>query len=135
MGGVHDSVAAPVPPLDVVETTIANGASAALDLPSLTPIVIPLLVPAALGVPDNFPVDVLNVAHEGLFEMLNVSASPFASFAVGVNAYATPTVPEVAGVPVIVGAEFVVPPEAGDTIMLNHGRDAEDTPSDAMIIT
>jgi hypothetical protein len=37
------------------------------------------------GVPERRPVEVLNVAHVGLFEMLNVSLSPFASLAVGVN--------------------------------------------------
>jgi len=57
-------------------------------LPSLTEIVMPLLVPAAVGVPASLPVDVLKVAHEGLLAILNVSASPFGSFAVGVNAYA-----------------------------------------------
>jgi hypothetical protein len=35
------------------------------------------------GVPERRPVDVLNVAHEGLLVMLKVSGSPFASFAVG----------------------------------------------------
>ena len=62
-----------------------------------------------------------------------MSASPFASFAVGVNAYAVPTVAVVPGVPVMVGAVFV--PEEPDTVMSNAGSEAEDTPSEAMIIT
>jgi hypothetical protein len=39
-----------------------------------------------VGVPDKRPVDVLNAAHDGLLEMLNVSLSPFASLALGVKA-------------------------------------------------
>jgi len=37
------------------------------------------------GVPDSLPVLVLNAAQPGLLAMLNVSGSPFESFAVGVN--------------------------------------------------
>ena len=40
---------------------------------------------AAAGVPESRPVDVLKLAHDGLFEMLNVSAWPSGSDAVGVN--------------------------------------------------
>jgi hypothetical protein len=37
----------------------------------------------AVGVPDSLPVDVLNVAHTGLFWMLKPSALPSASVALG----------------------------------------------------
>lgn len=134
VGGVQLSVALPLPPDDAAETTIANAGSEAVDLPSLTRIVMPLLVPAAVGVPASLPVEVLNDAHEGLFAMLKVSASPFASLAVGVNAYAVPTVAEVPGVPVIVGAEFEPDPDEPETVRLNQGRAAEETPSEAMIM-
>jgi hypothetical protein len=92
-----------------------------------------LNVPVALGVPESRPVDVLNAAHDGLFAMLKVSGSLFASRAVGVKLYATPTCPVVGGVPVIVGAEFV-PPDDPETVMLNAGSIVEDTPSVTMIM-
>ena len=77
--------------------------------------------------------DALNVAHDGRAEMLNVSGSPFASLAVGVKLYTVPTRALVDGVPLIVGAVFVVDVEL-DTVMLNDGSEAEDTPSVAMIM-
>ena len=73
----------------------------------------------------------LNVAHDGLFVMLNVSGSPFASLAVGVKLYATPTFALVDGVPLIFGAVFVV--DEPDTVMLNVGSDAFVTPSVAVM--
>ena len=42
---------------------------------------------AAAGVPCKRPLLAVKVAHAGLFAMLKVSVSPFASLAVGVNAY------------------------------------------------
>jgi hypothetical protein len=102
-------------------------------LPSLTRIVTPLCVPVVVGVPESLPVDVLNVAQAGLFAMLNVSGSLLASAALGVKLYAVPTLAVVAGVPVIVGAEFVVPLEA-PTVMVKEGMsDAELTPSVTMM--
>jgi hypothetical protein len=69
-------------------TAIENGASAALAAPSLTVITMLPYVPTAVvgGVPDNRPVDRLNVAHAGTFCAANVSGSPFASLADGWNA-------------------------------------------------
>src|SRR5262245_30978182 len=55
---------------------IANAGRDEVNLPSLTVIEMPLNVPAAVGVPDNLPVVVLNVAHAGLFATLNASVSP-----------------------------------------------------------
>ncbi len=54
-------------------------------MPSLTAMTMFEYVPtcAAVGVPDNWPVLVLKVAQVGLFVMLKVSGSPFASDAVG----------------------------------------------------
>jgi hypothetical protein len=60
---------------------------------------------------------VLKLAHDGLFVMLKVSGSLFASEAVGRNEYAVPTRPVVAGVPLIFGAVFVVDEEP-ETVML-----------------
>jgi hypothetical protein len=102
-------------------------------LPSLTRITMLLNVLAAVGVPESWPVAVLNVAHVGLLSMLNASASLFASLAAGVKVYAVPTFAVVAGVPEIVGAAFTVAvPLAA---MLKAGcKDAEVTPSVTMIM-
>ena len=78
---------------------------------------------ALLGVPDSLPVVVLNAAQAGLFVMLNVSVLPSGSLAVGVNAYATPVLTDVGGVPEIVGGWFVVPPEVL-TVIENGASDA-----------
>src|SRR5215218_3143661 len=87
VGGVHDSVARP---FETVVTAIANALSAVAAVPSLTEIAMFEYVPTLLapGVPDNRPVLVLNVAHAGLFWMLNASVSPSASAAVGMKLYA-----------------------------------------------
>jgi hypothetical protein len=52
---------------------------------------------------------VLNVAHEGLFAMLNVSVLPSGSLADGRNEYSVPCSTDVVGLPEMVGARFVVP--------------------------
>jgi len=59
-----------------------------VERPSLTRITIFEYVPtcALVGVPDNRPVDVSNVAQLGRLEMLNVNRSSLGSVAVGVNA-------------------------------------------------
>src|SRR5215831_3695872 len=88
-------------------TAIENAGSDVLAVPSLTLITMLEKVPAAVGVPLSCPVLVLNVAHDGLPAMLNVSAVPVSgSLAVGVNVYAVPTEALVGGVPEIVGAVF-----------------------------
>lgn len=63
--------------------------------------------------------------------MLNVSLSPFASFAVGVNVYAEPTRTDVVGEPVIVGAALRPPLgwEGLLAVMANAGNIAYDLPS------
>jgi hypothetical protein len=59
------------------------------------------------GVPDKEPVLLLKEAHAGLFVMLNVSALPWASLAVGVKAYGVVTWTVAGGVPLMTGAVFV----------------------------
>ena len=73
--------------------------SGVLTLPSLTLMTMFEYVPASVvaGVPDSRPVDVLKAAHAGFAEMANVSASPFASAAVGLKEYAAPAVTDVLG--------------------------------------
>jgi hypothetical protein len=126
-GGVQLSVAEPVVVVD--DTTIANAGSEAVEVPSLTLILMFENVPvcALLGVPDNRPVVVLKAAQAGLFVMLKVSVLPSGSRAVGVNAYATPVRTEVGGVPEIVGGWFVVPEVL--TVIENAGSEALATPS------
>lgn len=128
VGAVQLSVAEPLP-LPLALTEIENAASEVVTLPSLTRITMFEYVPtcASVGVPLNRPVEVLKDAHAGLFEMLNVSESPFESLAVGVNEYADPTPTEVDGVPEIVGAALEVEPEV--TASENAGKDRRDLPS------
>jgi len=85
VGGDQLNDADPVPPEGAAEATIAKAGRDTLALPSLTEITMPLLVPAAVGVPESRPLDVLKAAHEGLFAMLKVRGSLFASLAVGVK--------------------------------------------------
>ena len=94
-------------------TVTANAASEALEVPSLTDITMPEVVPTAVvaGVPDSWPEAMLNVAQLGLFCTLKLRVLPLGSVVVGVKLYAVPAVTEVAGVPEIVGAAVVVPPE------------------------
>ena len=68
-------------------TVIEKDGNDLVELPSLTRIMMPDVVPtfAAAGVPLSRPVVVLNVAQAGLFWMLNVSLSPSLSVAVGWN--------------------------------------------------
>ncbi len=66
----------------------------------------------------------MNEAQLGLLAMLNVSASPLASLALGVNAYAVPTVAVVDGVPVIVGGAL-----RAETLIVNGGSDVDTFPS------
>ncbi len=63
--------------------------------------------------------------------MLKVSASPFASAAVGLKVYADPAVTVVAGVPEIAGGVLVPPepPAALDTATLNEGKEVVALPS------
>ena len=61
---------------------------------------------ALAGIPLNWPVVPENFAQLGVFVIENVSVSPLGPLAVGVNLYVLPTVTEVAGEPLIVGAPF-----------------------------
>ena len=87
VGGVHDTVAMPVP---ISVTVIANAASDAVAVPSDTVIVMPLYVPTSelSGVPVTAPVDLFSEAQLGRFAAVKVSASPFESLAVGLKLYA-----------------------------------------------
>jgi hypothetical protein len=71
----------------VVVTVIVNGTRDADAVPSLTEIVMLEKVPAfaEVGVPDSWPVVVLNEAQEGMFAIENVSAAPRGLDATGVN--------------------------------------------------
>ncbi len=64
-------------------TTMLNVGSETDVVPSLTLILMLENVPVAVGVPASLPVLVLNEAHAGLPEMLNVKALPLASLADG----------------------------------------------------
>jgi hypothetical protein len=86
----------------------------------------------SVGVPESLPFEVLNVAQEGRFWMLNVSASPLGSLAVGVNAYAAPATMDVGGVPLIVGAPVPPLPEAR-TVSVKAGSEAVLRPSLTLI--
>jgi hypothetical protein len=74
--------------------------------PSLTRIWMLPQSPTAEGVPESRPLDVLKVAHQGLFVMLKVSLARSGSEAVGVNEYCEPTYTDAAGVPEMLGARF-----------------------------
>src|SRR4029077_12524804 len=112
----------------VFGTVIANAASAAVALPSLTEITTFEYVAAfaATGVPCKRPVVVLKVAQVGLFAIVKVSGSLSASAAVGWNAYCTPCGAEVDGEPLMVGGLF----SAGAvTVIANAASDALNLPS------
>src|SRR6185369_7864889 len=102
VGADQFTVTVPGRPTVTDDTAIENAGRAAVALPSLTRITMLLNVLAAVGVPESWPVAVLNVAHDGLLSMLNASASLFASIATGMNVYAVPTFAVVTGVPEIV---------------------------------
>ena len=110
-----------------------NGASEAVAVPSVTLIVTvdEVLASATAGVPLSKPVNVLNDAQLGCPEMLNVSASPSTSLAVGWNAYAWFTDAVVAGVPQIVGGVF----GAGPTVSVNGASEVVALPSVTLIVT
>jgi hypothetical protein len=68
-------------------TVMVNGESADVPVPSVTEIVTLRSVPTsvAAGVPDNWPVEVLNDAQVGWFMIENVRVPPLGLDAVGVN--------------------------------------------------
>ncbi len=79
------------------------------------------------GVPVRAPVVVLNVAHDGLLAILNVSVVPgFGSLAAGTNEYAAPTATDVVGTPEITGGVFV-------TVIENAANEAGSCPSLTLI--
>ena len=130
VGGSHDNEAAPI---CSSVTVIENAASAALALPSLTLMTMFEYVPALalVGVPDNWPVAVLNDAHAGRFAIENVSLSPSPSAAVGRNVYALPAFTVRGGAPLIVGALF----GAAATVIANGASAALALPSLTLITT
>jgi hypothetical protein len=77
------------------------------------------------GVPDSRPVAVLNVAHEGRFWMLKVSALPSGSEALGWKLYSNPITVDSSGVPEIVGGRFA----CATTWMVKEGSDTVAVPS------
>src|SRR6185503_15238233 len=106
VGGVPEIVGAR---FGAASTVIVNAGSDALAVPSPTLITMLPKAPAAVGVPASRPVAVLKVAQLGRFAIANVSVPPSGSLAVGVKAYAVPTVTVVAGVPEIAGGWFGLP--------------------------
>ena len=119
---------------------IEKAGNAEEELPSLTLMTMPVLVVAVDGaVPESWPVAMLKLAHEGFPWMLNESASPLASAAVGVKLYAAEAITDVAGLPEMVGAVFVgaglggvVDVVAVVTRMEKGGSDDESVPSLAL---
>ena len=87
-----------------------NGGSDALAWPSLTLMRISTYSPTDDddGVPVSRPVDALNDAQAGRLAMANVSVLPSGSEATGVNEYDWPVAADVAGMPEMVGARFVL---------------------------
>lgn len=69
--------------LDVPDTVILNEGSEVDETPSVATIMIDENVPAAVGVPESKPLDVLKLAHAGLLRMDQVRALPSGSFPVG----------------------------------------------------
>ena len=69
-------------------TLIANAGSELVCTPSLTLMTMFEYVPTWLleGVPESIPVEVLKLAHDGMFSTENVSAVPLAALVVGLNA-------------------------------------------------
>ena len=81
-----------------------------------------------MGVPLNFPVELLKLLHAGMLATLKVSVLPFASVAVGVKEYSDPAVAVVAGLPEIVSGVAVVDVV---TVMEKAGNFETEVPSDA----
>ena len=77
-----------------------------MSAPSVTLIVMSAVSPtsASVGVPVSAPVSALNVAHVGLFSIVNSRKSSSASDACGVKEYGLPASTPGSGVPVISGA-------------------------------
>ena len=127
VGGVHDSVALP---LALCVTMIAEDGRDALAVPSETEIAMLPYVPAwvLLGVPDTWPVVVLNEAQTGLLAIVNVKVFPSGSMALGWNAYGWPAVTDVGGVPLMAGARLPVA-----TLIEKGASEALAVPSDTEI--
>ncbi len=82
VGAAQERVALPLP---ICVTAIWKAGKERLVVPSLTPMVMfeYVLTSAAVGVPDNSPVALLNMAQLGAFFTLNVSAAPLGFDVVG----------------------------------------------------
>jgi hypothetical protein len=111
-------------------TTMEKVARETFAVPSDTAIVMAEKVPADVGMPLSRPLVVLKVAQAGLLVMLNVSACPSGSDAVGVKLYVWPTLAVAGGVPLMTGARFT----AGTTAMVKAASDVIATPSNAEIV-
>ena len=120
-------------------TVIVNAGNKVVASPSVTPILMFANVPAVGGTPCIRPVLDENVAQLGRPAIANDSASPSASLAVGVNAYAVPTCTDVAGLPEIVGAAFGGGGGGGGgvvgsvTVIVNGAKFAVSAPSVTLI--
>jgi hypothetical protein len=129
VGAIHESVTEFV----LAGATVTVKAASDVDaLPSLTVMAMFANVPVPAGVPYSVPLELSNVAQAGLFVMLNVSRSPSASDAVGLNEYGCRTVAVFAGVPLMTGARFVV---VGLTAIEKAGSETLVVPSDTVITT
>src|SRR6516162_8886793 len=116
----------------VFATVIENAGSEAVCVPSLTLITMPGSVPTfpAVGVPDSWPVALLNLAHTGLAAIEKVSFAPLESLALGRNMYAVATMARVPGAPEMLGGGGVA---AGLTVIVKAGSDADCPPSPTLI--
>src|SRR5687768_6955855 len=85
VGGAPAIVGAELP---AGTTSMANGASSAVELPSVTRMTMSTCTPsaAAVGVPPRRPDDDWNDAHGGSLTMLKTSGAPSGSDATGTNA-------------------------------------------------
>src|SRR2546423_134925 len=113
---------------------MANAGSAALEVPSLTLIMMFEYVPtlAAVGVPLSCPVLLLKAAHEGWLLIEKVSVLPLGSVVGGVREECWPATTLVAGLPAIVGG----PADGAGavTVMANAGSAALEVPSLTLIM-
>src|ERR1700722_15469997 len=83
-------------------TEIENASIVLVCMPSVTLIATLAKVPAAFGVPESSPGEVLKLAQEGLFITEKTSPVPLAALVVGRNVYIVPSATSVGGSPEMV---------------------------------